>query len=232
MTKRALAKMEPGGLLADRAYETLVRAILTEELMPGAALSVPELARSLDVSRSPVREAVQRLINDGLAMSVPRRGAVVSEIHHEDFENLFEVREPLEGLAASRAAVAVTDADLSRLQGILDEHDRVLREGDQASQIELDMEYHRTIRDVAGNLELCALLNRIQMRSHLALITLWRQEASSRLSLEEHAAIQAALQARDPAAADSAAREHIRSVRARMAQSAAAPSGGGGGHGS
>lgn len=222
MTKPILSKVNAGGLLADQAYARMVRAILGNELEPGDSLSVPELARRLEVSRSPVREAVQRLINDGLAVSLPRRGAVVAEIHPEDFDHLFEVREPLEGLAARRAAAVVTDADLARLEEILEDHKRILTGGEAGLQIELDMAYHRTIREIAGNEELNALLNRIQMRSHLALITLWRREASSRLSLEEHCAIQEALVARDPEAAERAAAAHIRRVRARVVDSAAA----------
>lgn len=222
MSKPILSRVEPGGLLADGAYERLVRAILGNELAPGEPLSVPELARRLEISRSPVREAVQRLINDGLAVSLPRRGAVVAEIHSEDFDQLFEVREPLEGLAARRAAEVVTESDLVRLDEILQAHEQILSEHEAGSQIELDMAYHRTIREIAGNEELNALLNRLQMRSHLALITLWRHEASSRLSLEEHCAIQSALESRDPDAAEEAASRHIRRVRARVVDSAAA----------
>lgn len=222
MSEPILSRVEPEGLLADRAYERLVRAILGNEVEPGEPLSVPDLARRLEISRSPVREAVQRLINDGLAVSLPRRGAVVAEIHPADFDHLFEVREPLEGLAARRAAEVVTDHDLETLQEILQAHERILSEGEAGSQIELDMAYHRTIREISGNEELSSLLNRIQMRSHLALITLWRREASSRLSLEEHCAIQSALESRDPDAAERAACEHIRRVRARVVDSAAA----------
>lgn len=212
----SLSKLEPGGLLADSAYDALVRAILSNELQPGTPLSVPELARVLEISRSPVREAVQRLISDGLASSTPRRGAVVSEIRAADFDALFEVREPLEGLAARRAAAAITPDGLAELAFILDAHEQVLPAGDPDSQIEHDMAYHRTIRQIARNPELNALLNRIQMRSHLALVTLWRAEASSRLSLNEHREIQGALEAGDPDAAEEAARRHIRRVRARV----------------
>jgi len=218
MTRLALSSMEPGGLLAERAYERLVLAILGNEIEPGFSLSVPELARRLEISRSPVREAVQRLINDGLAVSIPRRGAVVSEINPKAFEHLFEVREPLEGLAARRAAHTVTDAALDELDAILNSHEEILRAGDPRAQIELDMTYHRTIREAAGNPDLSALLNRIQMRSHLALVTLWQGEVSARSSLDEHHVIQAALRARDADAAERAACQHIRNVRERMAQ--------------
>ena len=80
-----LQALEPGDLLADRAYRQLSRAILRNQLVAGTPLSVPELARRLNISRSPVREAVQRLIYDGLAANVPHRGAIVSEIKPDDF---------------------------------------------------------------------------------------------------------------------------------------------------
>ena len=93
-----LQALEPGDLLADRAYRQLSRAILGSQLPAGTPLSVPELAQRLNISRSPVREAVQRLIYDGLAVSVPHRGAVVSEIKPDDF------RAPAGGARRARRA--------------------------------------------------------------------------------------------------------------------------------
>ena len=117
-----LQALEPGDLLADRAYRQLSRAILRNQLVAGTPLSVPELARRLNISRSPVREAVQRLIYDGLAANVPHRGAIVSEIKPDDFRGLLEVRQVLEGLAARLATERATDDDLRSLNDVLEDH--------------------------------------------------------------------------------------------------------------
>ena len=102
MPVNVLDPLQPDELLADRAYRELSRAIITGRIEPGTRLSVPELARQLDISRSPVREAVQRLIYDGLAENRGRRGAIVAMIDPRDFLSLLEVRQLLEGFAARR----------------------------------------------------------------------------------------------------------------------------------
>ena len=129
-----LQAIEPGDLLADRAYRQLSRAILRNQLVAGDALSVPELARRLNISRSPVREAVQRLIYDGLAANVPHRGAIVSELKPDDFRGLLEVRQALEGLAARLATERATDEQLRSLREVLDEHAVVVEAGDEDGQ--------------------------------------------------------------------------------------------------
>ena len=129
-----LQALEPGDLLADRAYRQLSRAILRNQLVAGTPLSVPELARRLNISRSPVREAVQRLIYDGLAANVPHRGAIVSEIKPDDFRGLLEVRQALEGLAARLATERATDDDLRSLHDVLEDHARVRRVRRRAGQ--------------------------------------------------------------------------------------------------
>ncbi|KAB2920726.1 MAG: GntR family transcriptional regulator [Hyphomicrobiaceae bacterium] len=98
MVKRSLArKGEELGVLpqldasvriVDRVHATLHEAILAGSLEPGSQLSVPELSRRLNVSRSPVREAVLQLVADGLAVEQPRKGVVVSTIDHEDIAEI------------------------------------------------------------------------------------------------------------------------------------------------
>lgn len=218
-----LQALEPGDLLADRAYRQLSRAILRNQLAAGTPLSVPELARRLNISRSPVREAVQRLIYDGLAAYVPHRGAIVSEIKPDDFRDLLEVRQVLEGLAARLATVRATDGDLGSLHDVLDDHERV-HEGDEPANVELDTRFHTIIRDVAGNKELSTILGRIQGRAHLSRFTLWRAKRNTRDALAEHRAIFLAMAARDAEGAELAARQHISNLIARVDEAARATS--------
>ena len=119
---------------------------------------MPELARRLNISRSPVREAVQRLIYDGLAANVPHRGAIVSELKPDDFRGLLEVRQALEGLAARLATERATDEQLRSLRAVLDEHAVVVESGDEDANVELDTRFHSIIREAAGNPELSTIL--------------------------------------------------------------------------
>ena len=217
MTLESLPKVEGATLLVDRAHRELERAILDHRIPPGTPLSVPKLAEQLGISRSPVREAVLRLTAAGLAVNVPHKGAVVAEIAVEDFSDLFEVREPLEGVAARRAAANATAEDLNDLRSILAQHEKVVGGDDVDCQVELDMRFHQRIREIAANAELSVSLDRIQMRSHHALNTLWRG-GTSRHSLDRHYEIFNAIEAGDGAAAETAARIHIAEVRSRIVE--------------
>ncbi|RKT87542.1 DNA-binding transcriptional regulator, GntR family [Saccharopolyspora antimicrobica] len=219
---RHLTPLTGEGLLADRTYAALKSAVLDGTLPPGTGLSVPELARQLDVSRSPVREAVQRLIHDGLATHVPHRGAEVSRVDIEDLRQLYVVRELLEGLAA-RLATENLDADgLEQLRAILDEHEQALAaDADNAAHIELDMRFHRAVREFADNPHLLATLEPITGRAHFALHSLWRSDDAPRLALDEHRAVVDAMASGDPEMAEAAARRHIARLRIRLGQATA-----------
>ncbi len=215
MTLESLSKVDGTTLLVDRAHRELERAILERRIPPGTPLSVPKLAQRLGISRSPVREAVLRLIAVGLAANVPHKGAVVAEIAVEDLADLFEVREPLEGLAARRAAANATPPDIEDLRAILAEHEHLVG-GDVDSQVELDMRFHQRVREIAASAELTTALDRIQVRSHHALNTLWRGRGTSRQSLDRHREICEAIATGDGEAAEAAARAHIGEVRSRI----------------
>lgn len=209
--------IEAGDLLADRAHAQLSAAILQNELPSGSSLSVPELARHLGISRSPVREAVQRLIWDGLADYRGRKGTVVAGIDLGDFLRLLEVREVLEALAAKLAARRGSGPQRDDLQQIQQQFE-ALEPGDTSQWVfpEVDMRFHAAIRAMAHNKDLDAALGRSQGRAHLSLNTLWRGEGNLRATQLEHAAICDAIVAGDSDRAETAARTHIACLRQRV----------------
>ncbi|MEV5609701.1 GntR family transcriptional regulator [Streptomyces sp. NPDC052225] len=229
--ERAVNPVAAGSLLADRAYEELKGAVLANRLRPGDALSVPALAVQMNISRSPVREAVQRLIHDGLATHVPHKGAVVATVDVEDVRQLYVVREVMEGLAARLATERLDASRVAELRDLLERHEREVGTGvDERTHIEMDMAYHRTIREVAGNAHLTAALDTIQGKAHLALHQLWRGQEAPRLAVAEHRRIFEAMTSGDPDAADLAARDHIRRLRIRLSQAVAPGPAAGPGH--
>jgi DNA-binding GntR family transcriptional regulator len=219
MSVNVLDPLQPDELLADRAYREMSRAIITGRIESGTRLSVPELARQLDISRSPVREAVQRLIYEGLAENRGRRGAVVASIDPRDFLSLLEVRQLLEGFAARKAAVDPSDEDVSALRGVVEAHRRQIEKGEleEITHVEFDQAFHSALRDMAANEDLTAILGRMQGRAHLSFATLWREPFRPEHALQEHEAILAAVAAGDPDAAEAAACAHIDAVRQRYA---------------
>ncbi|QZY30450.1 GntR family transcriptional regulator [Nocardioides coralli] len=198
--------------VADSVHDTLRQAIIGGQLAPGSRLSVPVLAQQLEVSRSPVREAVQRLVQEGLATEEPRRGAGVAVLDPDELVPLYEIREVLEGLAARLAAQHATDEELDRLASAHRAHAEALERGEASHHAGLDMAFHAQLREASHNPELHGYLERVQGRIAIAILggnpVVWSQQA-----IVEHQAILDAVLARDAAAAEDAARSHVQRVR-------------------
>jgi DNA-binding GntR family transcriptional regulator len=122
--------MSPAIRIVDAVQDMLREAIFGGTLRAGEALSVPELARRLNVSRSPVREAVLGLVAQGLAIEQPRRGVVVATIAADDLVAIHEVREFLEAGAAQLCARRIERAGVDRLRCILAEQKRAVKDAD------------------------------------------------------------------------------------------------------
>lgn len=201
-----------GPRVADSVADRLREMIFSGELAPGTKLSVPALAESLEVSRSPVRDAVMRLVRERLAREEPRRGAVVAHVGPVELASIYEVREVLEGLAA-RLAVENAGRRLVRaLRQTVDEHEAAVRVADLVASTEADMHFHRQIRQAAGNEEVVRLLDDVQTQVRLAMRTT-TVTAGPRQALDDHRAIVTAIDAGDAVAAEQAARAHIRRLR-------------------
>ena len=145
------------------------------------------------MSRSPIREAVQRLVYDGLAVNVAHRGAEVAGVDFEDLQQLYEVREVLEGLAARLATERIDAVGLERLRAVLEAHEEVVDSVDARGHIEMDMAYHLGIQQAAQNAYLNETLERIHGKAHLAYFQLWRGIDDRRLALQEHQRVFAAM---------------------------------------
>jgi DNA-binding GntR family transcriptional regulator len=109
-----------GTSLTEQAYVTLRERVITGDLPPGAEISEQELAEQLQMSKTPVREALGRLCVEGFMEAFPRRGYRVTPITLQDMSNLFAVRGALEGTAAALAAVNLTEEELDELERLAD----------------------------------------------------------------------------------------------------------------
>jgi DNA-binding GntR family transcriptional regulator len=190
---------------ADVLYNRVRRAIVQGELRPNQRLVEAELAEMLGVSRTPIREVLQRLALDGL-VSRHRRGWIVREHSAQEIKDIYACRAALEGYAARLAAEHATDEHLAELDEIL----ACLYEGRSRDEmVALNERFHEAIIDAAAN-ELLAELTR---RSRLyffnrRVATLYTDEEAA-YSRDQHARLIAALHARDADAAEAIAREHI-----------------------
>lgn len=200
--------------VVDVVRDQLRCAILAGELPPGSRLSVPELARQLGVSRSPVREAVLLLVGEGLAVEQSRRGVEVARLELGDVLELYELRISLESLAARHAAARMTQTDLAALRGVLDAQGAAAV-GDAVSFRELDLRFHEIVSQTCGNTRLARHAAMLAREMRLAGLLMVNEPWHLRQSHEEHRAIERALRQRDGPAAEHAMREHL----SRVAQS-------------
>lgn len=204
-----------GVSLANEAFTKIVEAITSGEFEPGEKLSEAELARQLGISRGPLREALGRL-EGKLVMRTPRLGVSVITFSKSDLEQLFLVREALEGMAARLAAEHATVAELDRLEAMLAHHAEqpALAAGEAYVQRSTDEDFHFTIAKAARceRLELL-LLDEVYYQLRLHRVRSSTRPGRAQAAFNEHKLILAALQARNPAQAEDVMRAHVRSAR-------------------
>lgn len=199
--------------IGDWAYTKIRDAILDGRLAPGTRLSVPELAKGLDISRSPARESVVRLLAEGLAKEIPHRGAFVADITAGDIADLYAMRSVLEGLAAHLATDRITSDSEEKLRRSIQLHRETLEGGDRHQIIEADMEFHRLLYDLSANPWLQESLLRLQSLVRLGMMTTLMVPGSPERAFAEHLEILDAVLAKDPAAAETRARSHVDRLR-------------------
>jgi len=194
--------------IADMVYGVLRRAIVRHELAPGTHLSVPALTEQFGVSRTPVREAVQRIVREGLATEAPHRGAFVTEFKAPDLEPLYEVRQALEVLAARLAAKRAQPADVASLEAILRAQEQALGADDIERHVDSDIGFHAGMLAAARNPALAEMLDQVYGRIRSAMLARV-SPTGPKQAFEDHRAILRAVADGDPDAAARAAQQHI-----------------------
>ena len=187
-------------------YLLLLEAIDRREYRPGDRLVEAELADRLGVSRTPVREALQRLETHGV-VARDGRSLVVASLDHDQLGELYVVRAELEGLAARLAAQHAAPEEIHLLSEMV-AADRALVDRPEALA-RANKRFHHQIHLASHNRYLIQQLEMVRRSMALVATTSLAAEGRGRKSLEEHAAIVQAIEARDGAAAEAAIRAHI-----------------------
>jgi DNA-binding GntR family transcriptional regulator len=207
--------------LRDSVYGSLKAMIITGQLPPGARVTENELAAKLNVSRTPVREALNRIERDGLVTGRPRQGYAVKEFDIKMFREAFEVRELLDGYATELATAKVTPAGKQRLRDMVRECERLANlpnrsREDMFQELQIGMDIHRAVAEISGNEMLCNLLNGIldKCQHFVWMELLWLDEWQ--VAREDHAGIVEAICKGDAARASELARRHIRESRTNI----------------
>jgi DNA-binding GntR family transcriptional regulator len=195
-------------------YRTLREAIIRCELPPGERLVIDDLARKLAVSAIPVREALQLLQSEGLAVNVPHVGATVAPISRESIVEVFTVMEGLEIVATRSAAQRAGASDLDALGALVSAMDEALGSGALEQWADMNNRFHATIARLAGMPMLQEMMERALdrwdrvRRYYFAGVLVHRAEQAQ----QEHHGLLAAMRARDLPTLESLVRQHNQSA--------------------
>jgi len=203
--------------VADQIHRRLRQAILGGELPARTRLIELELAAKLEVSRTPVREAISRLVSDLLVKPLPHGGVEVVDMSQE-LEDIFSIREALEGTAARLAAERIAPEEVDNLQDLLG-RERALPLDDYAKRAELNNIFHTAVLHAARAPRLTLMVEGFrEFFLHESQLVRYGKRHTE-LALKQHQDIIDALRARDGKRAEKVVRNHLRQSMARMRDS-------------
>jgi DNA-binding GntR family transcriptional regulator len=210
----------PGETLADRAHRLIEDAIVRLDLEPGARVTEQDLASRFGLGRTPVREAVQRLVADGLLIVYPRKGMAVAPINPLEVLLALDARAALERVVAAGAARRARAEQRESLAGIGAAIRRAAEAGDAASYMQSDHAFDAAMGAASGNPFAVRALAPLQTMSRRAWFYFSR-EADLAAAARRHAALIEAVTAGDPAAAERASDDLVAHVRAGLKEALA-----------
>ncbi len=211
-TKPATTPGAEKTLLKDQAYTELKELIQTGIYPPNTFLSERQLVEKLQISKTPIRSALEHLEAQGLVAVSPQQGIVVKELSVRDITELFDMRLAMEPFMASQLASRVLSADQNeRLAGNLTKQHAAALAGDALAATRLDIEFHMLIASLLDNREMTAWLTRCFDKLYRSVLRI-NQLSNGRLlkSQQDHAAIVAAINSGEATAAAKAMTEHLR----------------------
>ena len=172
--------------IRDQVYQILRDEICAGKYPPGFWLQETELTEYLGVSRSPVREALRRLVADGLLMEIPNKGVFVKEFTIRDIDEIFDMRVMLESYAIRKSRSRMTSARLQKLFDILEELERTHAAGDLAAYTQIDEVLHNRIVELSENSLVISTYDRVRsMNQQFRVLSLTSHRRFDE-SLEEH----------------------------------------------
>ena len=203
-------------LLTSRVADKIREFIILGKFKSGEKLVESKLAKSLDISRQPIREALRILELERLITLIPRKGAYISEISLKEIKEIYEIRAMIEGFAAQLAISHITQKELSQLESILDLMEKSIRENNLKKVIQYNLSFHQKIVSLSKNGNLAKVYGsmllpvRRYQKMGLSLHSSWV------VSLEEHRRILEALNSRDIKRAEEMCRNHVLKAEKRL----------------
>lgn len=201
--------MEEHYSLGGKVFQQLKNSILAGEFENGAELREIALAKKLGVSRTPVREALRQLEQEGLVEIYPNRGAYVKGITYKDVEDIFRIRARLEGLCAEMAVFSITHEQLDKLDEIILLSKFYEEKKDMEHLLKMDSQFHEVLFESCGSKMLEHQLKDYHQYVQKARLRSLKRQERAKKSTQEHEKILLAIKDRDAKRADELATRHI-----------------------
>ena len=209
MTDNLTLNMDAYLPLRDVVFTTLREAILKGELKPGERLMELQLAAKLGVSRTPIREAIRMLEQEGLAVTIPRRGAEVARMTEKDMQDVLQVREALDELAASIACELITEEEMAQLKQAAEDFEAATATKDVKRIADTDMIFHDIIYRATRNPKLVNILNNLREQMYRYRVEYLKDEQNYPVLLKEHSEILAGFWERNKDMVTDSMRKHV-----------------------
>ncbi len=196
--------------LRDVVFNTLREAILKGEIKPGERLMELQLAAKLGVSRTPIREAIRMLEQEGLAVTVPRKGAEVAKMTEKDMEDVLVIRATLDQLAVELACDEITEEQLVELENAKKVFENSLQSGDLKKIAQADVDFHDVIYKATGNAKLVTMLNNLREQIYRYRVEYLKDASNYPELIREHQAMVEGIKMRDKEHACEVMEEHVK----------------------
>ncbi|HBE80809.1 MAG TPA: GntR family transcriptional regulator [Firmicutes bacterium] len=190
----------------------IIEAIVSGELKPGDRIIEQHIAKQMQISRAPVREAIRELVAQGIVRFLPRKGAYIAPLEPEEIRNVYLLRSRLEGLAAFMATSRFSNSDLQILLQLSENMESATKENNGKKFIDNDLKFHDKICQTCENQNLQKMIAGVRIQIQLfMMISKWNLVAHSQLTKESrtHQPIIQAFLKSDAAQAEQCMREHI-----------------------
>jgi len=198
-----------GRFLREQVYKKLKESILNVLLEPNQRLIEEKLAAEMGTSRTPVREAIQKLEKEGLIHKLPKGGFAVNVIADEEIEEVFGVRSVLEGYAAYLATMRATEEDLCAMESIVKRQEICLENGETDEVIRLNTDFHDMIYACAKSKKLLAIINDLRDFIFRYRLLILRYEGMASISIQDHKDMIALMRAKNARRVEKLVRKHI-----------------------
>ncbi len=198
-----------GKFLREQVYKTLKNTILIGGLQPKKRLIEEKLADEMGTSRTPVREAIQKLEKEGLIHKLPRGGYAVSIVTDEDIEEVFGIRSVLEGYAGYLAASRATEDDIKALEEIVRKEEECLKENNTEEIIQLNTEFHDRLYKAAKSSKLYTIINDLRDYIYRYRIIIFRYSGMAEISINDHKDMIGLMKEKSAVQVEKLVRKHI-----------------------